>query len=221
MLSTNEREERRKQLGASEIYKILNFDTQECQQLWELKVRLRDYDNLDNDAIDAGNILEEDGLNYYEQDNNVELVKNERIEHPLISGLVVSYDAREKDTLIPVENKVINQKTFDDWIAKRSFNAIYNDIKLNIPKSYYCQCQMQMKVSNNAEKAILNVNTLTDIEQNDPLNVVITDLHNKQIEIFRNDNLILDLESRAKYFLHCMKYKKRPREIEYLEKEVF
>lgn len=221
MLSTNEREERRKQLGASEIYKILNFDTQECQQLWELKVRLRDYDNLDNDAIDAGNILEEDGLNYYEQDNNVELVKNERIEHPLISGLVVSYDAREKDTLIPVENKVINQKTFDDWIAKRSFNAIYNDIKLNIPKSYYCQCQMQMKVSNNAEKAILNVNTLTDIEQNDPLNVVITDLHNKQIEIFRNDNLILDLESRARYFLHCMKHKKRPREIEYLEKEVF
>lgn len=221
MLSASEREERRKQLGASEIYKILNFDTQECQQLWELKIGLRDYDNLDNDAIDAGNILEEDGLNYYEQDNNVELIRNERIEHPKIPGLVVSYDAREKDTLIPVENKVINQKTFDDWIAKKSYNATYNDINLNIPKSYYCQCQMQMKVSNDVEKAILNVNTLTDIEQNDPLNVVITDLHNKQIEIFRNDDLILDLESRARYFLHCMKYKKRPREIEYLEKEVF
>lgn len=221
MLSPSEREERRKQLGASEIYKILNFDTQECQQLWELKVSIRDYEEIDNDAIDAGNILEEDGLNYYANDNKVELLRNERIEHPLISGLVVSYDAREKDTLIPVENKTINQKTFDDWIAKRSFNAIYDDIKLNIPKSYFCQCQMQMKVSNDAEKAILNVNTLTDIEQNDPLNVVITDLHNKQIEIFRDDNLILELESRAKYFLHCMRYKKRPREIEYLEKEVF
>ena len=40
MLSNKEREERRKQIGASEIYKLLNFDTQDCQSLWELKIGL-------------------------------------------------------------------------------------------------------------------------------------------------------------------------------------
>ena len=58
MLSLEEREERRKQLGASEIHKIFNFDSRDCQELWELKVGLRDYEEIDNDAITAGNILE-------------------------------------------------------------------------------------------------------------------------------------------------------------------
>ena len=71
------------------------------------------------------------------------------------------------------------------------------------------------------EKGILNVNTLTVDEQEDPINVVITDIHNKQIEILRNDDLIKELELRAKYMLHCMKYKLRPSEKDYVEKEIF
>ncbi len=219
MLSLEEREERRHQLGASEIHKILNFDTQECQQLWELKVGIRNYEELDNDAIDAGNILEEPCLDYFEKENNVELVRNERIEHKTIPGLVASYDARISDTQIPVENKVINEESFKKWIAKRSFNALYMDLKLNISNAYYCQCQIQMQISG-VDKAILNVNTLTDEEQENPINVVITDIHNKQIEILRDDPLIKELESRAKYMLHCMKYKRRPSEKEYFEKYV-
>lgn len=219
MLSLEEREERRHQLGASEIYKTLNFDTQECQQLWELKVGIRDYEEIDNDAIDAGNILEEPCLDYFEKENNEELIRNERIEHKSILGLVASYDARISDTHIPIENKVINQDTFKSWIAKKNFNAVYEEIKLNIPKSYYCQCQIQMQISD-VDKAILNVNTLTDEEQENPINVTITDIHNKQIEILRNDSLINELESRAKYMLHCMKYKRRPSEKEYFEKYV-
>ena len=220
MLSLEEREIRRKQLGASEIHKILNFDSQVCQDLWELKLGLQDYEELNNDAITSGNILEEDCLKYYENSNNCELIFNERIEHKKIKGLVVSLDAREKDTSIPVENKVINEKTFRSWVSKRSYNAIYETIKLNIHISYYCQVQTQIAVLD-TEKGILNVNTLTDEEQEDPINVVITDLHNKQIEILRNDDLIHELEKRAEYFLDCVKYKKRPSENDYLEKEVY
>lgn len=220
MLSLEERKIRRKQLGASEIHKTLNFDTQELQDLWELKVGMQDYIDLENDAIIAGNILEEPCLKFYENSNNVELICNERIEHKRIKGLVVSLDARTSQTSIPIENKVINEKTWKSWEAKRSFNAVYENIKLNIPKAYYCQVQIQMAVLD-SEKAILNVNTLTDEEQTDPINVEINFLHNKQIEIIRNDDLIQELEKRAGYFLECVRYKKRPSELDYLESKVF
>lgn len=220
MLSLEEREIRRKQLGASEIYKILNFDTQQAQDLFELKIGLQDYIELDNEAITCGNILEEDCLMYYANENNVELVLNERIEHPKIKNLVASLDAREEKTSIPVENKCINNETWLSWIAKRAYNVTYGEIKLNIPKSYYCQAQLQMAVLS-SNIAILNVNTFTNEEQEDPLNVVITDIHNKQVAIHRDDDLINELEKRAIYFLNCIKFKRRPSEIEYLEKYKF
>ena len=220
MLSISEQEERKKQIGASEIYKLLNFDSQVCQDLWELKLGLQEYQDLDNDAITAGNILEEECLEYYSKTNSVELIFNERIEHKTIKGLVASLDARTYDTSIPIENKVINEKTFRKWIAKRSFNAIYENIKLNIPIAYYCQIQTQIAVLD-VEKGVLNVNTLTDEEQEDPINVIITDLHNKQITIFRDNEMISELEKRAKYMLDCIKHKLRPNEKDYLEKEVF
>lgn len=220
MLSIEEREERKHQIGASEIHKLLNFDTQEAQDLWELKIGLQQYRELDNDATIAGNILEEDCLKYYEQTTKKELIFNERIEHKQIKGLVASLDAREKETSIPVENKVINEKTWKDWIAKRTFNTEYEGIKLNIPKTYYCQIQTQIMVCE-VEKGILNVNTLTDEEQEDPINVEITDLHNKQIEIYRNEELIHELQKRAKYMLDCVKFKLRPSEQDYLEKMIF
>ena len=220
MLSAKDREIRRQQLGASEIYKILNFDTQECQDLWELKIGLQDYKDIDNEAIEAGNILEEDCLKYYEKTTNKVLVYNERIEHPKIKGLVVSLDAREEETSIPVENKVVNEKTWNKWKAKRVFNAEYDAQKLNIPTSYYCQVQAQIDVCD-TEYGVLNVNTLTDEEQADPINVELSDLTNKKIKIFRNDNVIQELENRAEYFLECMKFKKRPSELEYLEERVF
>ena len=224
MLSLEERETRRKQLGASEIYKIFNFDSQDAQDLWELKIGLQDYQEIDNDAVTAGNILEEDCLKYFEKTNGVPLIYNSRIYDNHIDGLVVSLDAHipnETNTLgIPVENKVINERTWLSWIAKRGGNAEYEGIKLNIPKSYYYQIQTQIYVME-SDYGILNVNTLTDEEQEDPINVVITDLHNKQIIIKRDDAVIEDIFKRASYMLYCMKYKKRPSELEYLEGMVF
>lgn len=220
MLNFEEREERKKQIGASEIYKLLNFDSEMAQDLFELKIGLQDYVELDNDAIIAGNILEEQCLEFYAKSRNVQIAMNERIEHPRIKGLVASLDGRELITSIPIENKVINEKVWLSWIAKRVFNAKYEDIKLNVPKRYYCQTQTQMAVCN-VEQAVINVNTLTDEEQLDPINVTITEIHNKQIIIERDDDLISELEKRASYMLDCIKYKHRPSENDYLEKNLF
>lgn len=220
MLSAKEREERKHQIGASEIYILLNFDSQTCQNLWELKVGLQDYQEVSNSAIDCGNILEEDCLKYYEKTNKTKLIYNERIESKQIKGLVVSLDSREYETNIPVENKVINIKTWKKWIAKKKYNAEYQNIKLNVPISYYCQIQTQMYVLE-TKIGILNINTLTDEEQQDPINVIISDSHNKQIKIIRDDFLINDLKNRAIFMLDCMNFKKRPSEIDYLEKYLF
>lgn len=220
MLSAKEREERKHQIGASEIYILLNFDSQTCQNLWELKVGLQDYQEFSNSAIDCGNILEEDCLKYYEKTNKTKLIYNERIESKQIKGLVVSLDSREYETNIPVENKVINIKTWKKWIAKKKYNAEYQNIKLNVPISYYCQIQTQMYVLG-TKIGILNINTLTDEEQQDPINVIISDSHNKQIKIIRDDFLINDLKNRAIFMLDCMNFKKRPSEIDYLEKYLF
>ena len=119
-----------------------------------------------------------------------------------------------------MENKVINERTWLSWISKRKGNAEYNGISLNIPKSYFYQVQTQMYVLG-VDKGILNINTLTDDEQDDPINVVITDLHNKQVIIFRDDEVIKEIEKRVEYMLDCMKYKVRPSELDYLEKKVF
>lgn len=220
MLSLEEKEIRRNQIGASEVYKLLNFDTQEAQDLWELKIGLQDYQEIDNDSITAGNILEEDCLKFYEKSNNVSLTYNERIPDKTINGLVVSLDARECNSSIPVENKVINERTWLSWVSKKSGNAQYGNIMLNIPKSYYYQLQTQISVLG-VDRGVLNVNTLTDEEQDDPINVVITGLHNKQIIIERDKSAITDIRKRVRYMLHCMKFKVRPSELDYLEKEVF
>ena len=220
MLSEQEREIRKKQVGASEIHKLLNFDTEAAQDLFDQKVGLQDYPELDNDAIIAGNILEEQCLEYYAKSNNVQIVMDERIEHKSIKGLVASLDARDITRGIPVENKAVNQNVWNGWIAKRAFNAKCGDIKLNIPRAYYCQAQTQIDVID-ADYAILNVNTLTDEEQEDPISVVITDLHNKQVFINRDVALIKELELRASYMLDCIKYKYRPSETDFLEKHLF
>lgn len=218
MLNLKEREERKKTIGASEIYKLLNFDNVECQELWELKVGIRDYEEIENDSIEAGNILEEDGLNYYAESNKCELILNERVANKDVPKIVCSYDGREKDTLIPIENKIIKESTFKKWKRIKKGNCEYLGEFYSIPKSYYCQLQIQIDTSN-TEFGILNVNTLTDEEVENPISVIITEIHNKQLKFYRDEECIKELKKRAKYFIHCMEYKKRPSELEYTENE--
>lgn len=219
MLSLEQREERKKVIGASEIHKLLNFDTEELQNLWELKIGLVDYKELNNDSIDAGNILEDDGLDYYANSNKVEIIKNERIANKDIPFIVCSYDARVVDTQIPVENKIISEDSFENWKRKKDGDFEYLGEFYKIPRPYYCQLQIQIDTSQ-TEYGILNINTLTDDEVENPINVVITDLHNKQIKQYRDEEIIKELKNRSKYFKHCIDYKIRPSELEYFEKEL-
>lgn len=214
MITLKEREERKKVIGASEIHKLLNFDTQELQDLWELKIGLKQQQELENDSIEAGNILEEEGLNYFSKTNKVELILNERIANKDNPFIVCSYDARISDTKIPVENKIIKEEVFKDWQRQKQSDVEYLGSWYKIPKAYYCQLQIQIDTSD-TEFGILNVNTLTDEEVENPLNVIITDIHNKQLKIYRDNEIIEELKERAKYFESCIKYKKRPSELEY------
>lgn len=222
MITIKEKEERKNTIGASEVHKLYNFDTETCQNLWEEKIGLINLQELDNDDIDAGNILEEDCLDYYENKINEKLIRNERVEHSKIKNFIVSLDARKELSNVPVENKVVGEEVFNNWKAKRVFNAtcVNDEEKYNVPSNYYLQVQSQISVLK-SDYGTLLVNTLTYEEKIDPFNVEITDLHQKELVISKSQEVIDEIEKRVIYFLDCLKYKKRPGENEYLEKNLY
>lgn len=218
MITVKEIEERKNTVGASEVHKLYNFDTETCQKVWEEKVGISAREELNNDDIDAGNILEEDCLTFYRKKHNEEIIMNERVEHNIIKNFIVSLDARKSN--VPIENKVIGEDVFNKWYAKRVFNAMYGEEKMNIPIAYYLQLQAQMSVLD-SEYGILLANTLTYEEKLDPFNVEITDLHQKELIVNRNQEVIDEIEKRVKYFIGCLKFKKRPSENDYLENNLY
>lgn len=218
MITIDEQKERCHTIGASEIHKLYSFDTETCQNMWEEKVGLKEREELDSDDIDAGNILEESCLDFYQKKIDKALIRNERVENPRVKNFIVSLDGRYDN--IPVENKAIGENVFKDWIAKRVYNATMGEERYNIPQNYYLQVQAQIGALD-GDYGILLANTLTYEEKLDPFNVEITDLHQKELRIERNQEVIDEEEKRASYFIECLQYKKRPSENEYLEKYLF
>lgn len=215
MITIQEMNDRRKTIGASEVHFLRNFDTLTAQQLWEEKMGLITHQELEGDSIESGNILEEQCLDFYEQKINEKVYRNEKIKHPTIEGFVVSLDGR---TNKPIENKCINQNVFDKWKAKSTYNAI--DIegnKYNIPTAYYLQLQAQMECLGTKEASLL-ANALTDEEVMNPLDVEITDLHQTELLVKKDEYTAKEMCQRVKYMLECMNFKKRPSEMEYLER---
>ena len=49
MLNSEERELRKSQVGASEVYKLFNFDNQTLQSLFKQKIGVEDVPELDNE----------------------------------------------------------------------------------------------------------------------------------------------------------------------------
>lgn len=218
MITNKEMQERKKTIGASEVHKLYNFDTITCQKLWEEKIGLVEREELTGDSIDAGNILEEQCLDFYEKKIGEKIFRNERIEHKNIKNFIVSLDGR---TDIPIENKCINQFVFDEWISKKKFNAIdENGNKYNIPTNYYLQLQAQMEVLE-SDKGILLANALTYEEVINPLEVEINELHQTPLIVERNTTVCEEIKKRVIYMLDCLKYKKRPSELEYLDKNLY
>ena len=83
MLNELERNERLNQLGASDMHKLFNFNNKGAQDLWKEKLGLITRDELNTKSVSAGNLLEEDCLNYYFKNKGVhDFTLNERVEHP-------------------------------------------------------------------------------------------------------------------------------------------
>lgn len=205
MLSQEQREERKTQIGASEVAKLFNFDTKAAQNLYKEKIGLLEPTELDSIYISAGNILEEPCLKYYLKSKEISSYKlNERIEHKVIKGFVASLDCWA-EYLYPIENKIMKIERF------MSLNEI--------PREYIIQCNAQMSCTQ-SDHAVLLINTLTEIEISSPLLFEPVDFKQHEIMIERNELLIKEMERRVAYMLWCMRTGWTPSESNYLERKM-
>ena len=67
MINERERKERKKQIGASEIYLLNNFDTKGAINLFNIKTGKKEQKEILNKYVIAGDLLEEDCLKAYEK----------------------------------------------------------------------------------------------------------------------------------------------------------
>lgn len=205
MLNSEERELRKKQVGASEVYKLFNFDNQTLQSLYNQKIGVEESVEIDNEYVRAGNILEEDCIKFYLQKNNIkEYVLNQRFEHSRIPNFVASTDGF---TTIPIEIKTVGLEKF----AKI--------IKSEQEKNHYIQVQAQMSCSG-TDTAVIVYFGLTDYDRQFPLEYTPNEFTMFPIGIWRDDELIKEMESRVKYLLWCVEHQWKPSEKDYLLRSI-
>lgn len=203
MLNSEERLLRNKQLGASEIHKIMNFDNKGALDLWKLKLGLIEDDEFSNIYTTIGNLTEEDTLRFFFDNYGIEeYTLNERVEHPEVKGLVASTDAIFNN--IPVENKTINMQSF---------------LNLKISRNYYLQVQTQIACCN-AEYGIIVFNAIEEHEYLDPLKYKPSLLKQEWFQVDRDEDTINEILKRAKYFLWCLEYNYEPSENHYITRTI-
>lgn len=206
MLNSEERELRKKQVGASEVYKLFNFDNQTLQSLYNQKIGVEESVEIDNEYVRAGNILEEDCIKFYLQKNGIkEYVLNRRFEHSQIPNFVASTDGF---TTIPIEIKTVGV----DKLVK-----IISEDK--IERNHYIQVQAQMSCTN-TDSGIIIYFGLTDYDRSFPLEYTPNEFSMNPIGVWRDDELIKEMESRVKYFLWCVEHQWKPSEKDYLLKSI-
>ena len=202
MLNEFERNERMHQLGASDIHKIFNFNNKGAFDLWQEKMGLIEKPQIETQSMTAGNLLEEDCLVFFFNRKSIkDYVLNERVEHRDIKNFVVSTDGLFGD--IPVENKTKNMDGF---------------AKMTSPeRNHILQLHAQMSCLN-ADHGYIVYNAVTDEDLINPLMYIPSELKQEVFEIKANIDLIKEIESRAKYFLWCVEYKRRPTEQDYISR---
>lgn len=206
MLNSEERELRKKQVGASEVYKLFNFDNQTLQSLYNQKIGVEESVEIDNEYVRAGNILEEDCIKFYLQKNGIkEYVLNRRFEHSQIPNFVASTDGF---TTIPIEIKTVGV----DKLVK-----IISEDK--IERNHYIQVQAQMSCTN-TDSGIIIYFGLTDYDRSFPLEYTPNEFSMNPIGVWRDDELIKEMESRVKYFLWCVEHQWKPSEKDYLLRSI-
>ena len=205
MLNSEERELRKKQVGASEVYKLFNFDNQTLQSLYNQKIGVEESVEIDNEYVRAGNILEEDCIKFYLQKNNIkEYVLNQRFEHSRIPNFVASTDGF---TTIPIEIKTVGLEKFTKIIKSEQ------------EKNHYIQVQAQMSCSG-TDTAVIVYFGLTDYDRQFPLEYTPNEFTMFPIGIWRDDELIKEIESRVQYFLWCVEHQWKPSEKDYLLRSI-
>ena len=205
MLNSEERELRKKQVGASEVYKLFNFDNQTLQSLYNQKIGVEESVEIDNEYVRAGNILEEDCIKFYLQKNNIkEYVLNQRFEHSRIPNFVASTDGF---TTIPIEIKTVGLEKFTKIIKSEQ------------EKNHYIQVQAQMSCSG-TDTAVIVYFGLTDYDRQFPLEYTPNEFSMNPIGVWRDDELIKEMESRVKYFLWCVEHQWKPSEKDYLLRSI-
>ena len=201
MLNSEERELRKSQVGASEVYKLFNFDNQTLQSLFKQKIGVEDVPEFDNEYIRAGNILEEDCIKFYLEKNGIkEYTLNQRFEHSTIPNFVASTDGFAN---IPIEIKTVGMEKFVKISATEQ------------EKNHYIQVQAQMSCSG-TDSAVIVYFGLTDYDRQFPLEYTPSEFTMHSIVVFRDDELIQEMEERVKYFLWCVQYHWTPSEKDYL-----
>lgn len=206
MLNSEERELRKKQVGASEVYKLFNFDNQTLQSLYNQKIGVEESVEIDNEYVRAGNILEEDCIKFYYRKKNItEFILNKRYEHEEIPNFVASTDGFD---VMPTEIKTVG---LDKFIKISSENKP--------ERNHYIQVQAQMSCTD-TECGFIVYFGLTDYDRQFPLEYVHNEFTMHEILIDRDDELIKEMESRVKYFLWCVEHQWKPSEKDYLLRSI-
>ena len=208
MLTPAEWEQRKTQVGASDVPKLFNFDNKGAKDLWREKVGLLDKAMFENKYTVAGNIIEEPSLLHAFQQLGIKRYSmNDRIEHTDIKGFMVSLDGLDLENYVPIENKSIKHST---WVQN---SARFNEKGIE-DVTYYRQLQAQISALN-ASGGWLVYNVLQDVDYVHP--VLYEPSEEKQERRYhkRDGKMIKEIEKRVSYFLECMKEKKEPKETDY------
>lgn len=206
MLSKEQREERKTQVGASEVYKLFNFNNKTAIDLWELKCGFIEDTDFTNDSIEAGNILEEVCLmDYFKWLGNDNYTLGERVEHPKLKNFVASLDAYDNEMKRPVENKVIQMEKLIEMTE--------------VPKNYYIQVQCQIACKG-TETGEIVFNGITEYELLSPLTYIPSEFKRKVFVIESDLKLQEEILSRVEYFLWCVEHQWKPSENEYQSKQL-
>ena len=210
MLSPAEWEERKSQIGASDVPKIFNFDNKGAYNLWLEKTGQIEKEQFENKYTNAGNVLEDRCLLYaYEMLGISNYSMDDRIEHPKIKGFVVSLDGLDLENNVPVVNKTIKHTTYRKNVAR------FNERGLE-DTTYYRQLQAQISVLN-ASGGWLIYNVLGDDDYIYPELYEPNEIIQERRFHERDEKMIKEIDSRVSYMLKCMKEMKRPSEKRYKE----
>ena len=196
MLSKEERELRKSNVGASDVPHIMNFDLGRAHTLYRQKLGEIEIPELNNKYIVFGNITEEDCLKFYFESNGIKnYTLNERIEHPRIKNFVASTDGITGIT--PIENKGKNE---NGWL------------KLKKPeKDHVIQVTAQMACLQTLQGKII-YNRATEEDYEHPILYEPSKEKQKVFTIDLDEKLLKEIELRVQYFLECLQDKTLPDE---------